>query len=468
MRKFRILKLFVLVCILAAALVFIGMNFVQAQSQTKGKPDKPPDKGGKPPKIDCNNNGICESGEYDRDADPENQPCADCLPKIYPPLEIDQIGKQIVCTGSGFYSWGKSYQYRYVNDSEYADTWESDSIETSDFKISIGDIDNDGEKEIAVVGVYFIRSETSGKGKNKVTVRYYDHKIFIYESGSLGEPVWESPFLGETPFRGIETVIADADNDGTLSTPDNELVLLKEVHLERSYIEIFEWNVYENGMEWTSSSPVFETGSFSCDVGDADNDGENEILLPLYAVGYVVVFEFDKTGGWSWVETETIDAKPSEISSLMIDCARPRDVDNVEGNEIVAGGNNNKLMIWKYIDGSYKSVFVSEDLGGWTPGVDAGDINGDGYNEVIVGADQVSRIYVFRFNSGVYENLNSIYFDNGTADVRVGDIDHDGRDEIVVVKSDLKVFDFFGDDIMSGYLELTFSHPYAGLDIEID
>jgi hypothetical protein len=110
MRKFRVLKLFVLVSFLAAALVFVGMNFVQAQSQAKGKPEKPPDKGGKPPKVDCDNDGVCESGEYDSKSDPENQPCADCLPKIYPPLDIDQTGVQIACAGSSFlYSSGKVY-----------------------------------------------------------------------------------------------------------------------------------------------------------------------------------------------------------------------------------------------------------------------------------------------------------------------------------------------------------------------
>ena len=49
MKKFHGLKLLGLVAILAFALVFIGLNFVQGQVTTKGKPDKPPgqDKGGK-------------------------------------------------------------------------------------------------------------------------------------------------------------------------------------------------------------------------------------------------------------------------------------------------------------------------------------------------------------------------------------------------------------------------------------
>ncbi len=49
MKKFHGLKLFGLVVILAFAFVFVGLDFVQGQVKTLGKPDKPPgqDKGGK-------------------------------------------------------------------------------------------------------------------------------------------------------------------------------------------------------------------------------------------------------------------------------------------------------------------------------------------------------------------------------------------------------------------------------------
>ena len=94
MKKFRVFKLFVLVSILATALVFFGMNFVQCKSQAKGEL---PDNGGSgQPKGNCNNNGICEDNEYNHNLEPENQPCADCVPKNYSPLIIDQTFVQLV------------------------------------------------------------------------------------------------------------------------------------------------------------------------------------------------------------------------------------------------------------------------------------------------------------------------------------------------------------------------------------
>ena len=463
MKRIMTFRSLFLMGIVSLALTLGGINLIQAQVQTKAKPPGV----GKPHKpSDCNNDGVCEKDEYNHEYAPGNQPCADCIPKNYAPLLVEQTLPQLV--SENYWPTGKKiYQFKYSG-GNYEDTWASDSIpDISLVSVDIGDVDNDTVKEIVAVASYFIREETVGRGKNRVTYQYYDSKIYLYESGSLGAPNWESPFLGETLFKTKDIIIGDADNDG-----DNELLLLQDVYRDQTKVDIYEWN--GSGFQWTTSSPIFDYGCWlNFDLGDADNDGGNEIIVPLFGPGYSVVFKYDKIDGWSFVLTETIEIAYSPGDPIFIDYSRARDSDNDGKNEIVAGGNNKRLMIWKYNESSeaYDTVFVSEDLGGFTQGVDVGDIDGDGQKEILVGASQSETIYVYRYNneSSGYENVNSFFIGTGMGDLIVGDPNQDGKPEIILSCGDdgTKIFDFIGDDISSGYLQETYSYPYRSYSVKL-
>jgi len=472
MRRSYVLKFFVLMSILVIVLFFVAGDLGQAQGQSKGKPDKPPDK--KPPKLKCNNDGICQTEEYDCSKMPEEQPCEDCLCKSYNPLTIEQDTKQIA-KGSRFVcSTSRVYQYKCIGGSyngnniigDYEDTWASHPFEGQLIKAtSIGDIDHDGEKEI--VGVAY-SSNTKGKGYNKFTT--YEHKIYMFKDGSDGSPESESDLFGPLDNQVWDSIIADVDTDGLT----NELVVANWYS-----IIIYKW---EDGVGFKQvwASPDYGYRIYNVEVGDADNDGDNEIVLAMWDVGCVYVLEYlgeDSFGNKIWSDPICTEMVPEEYwnpnisPGLRVDTVRVVDADNKGMNEIVAGGNNNRFMVWRnnLETGLYDLVFVSPDLGGCTPGIDVGDINGDLKNEVILSPSDNATIYVFEYvdEYDEYMMVNSISFDSHLIGLEVGDIDNDGRDEIATHSGGLRIFDFIGDILDFGYLQETYFASGGGY-FEID
>jgi hypothetical protein len=170
------LRLF-LISAVAFALIFCGIQFIQAQQiKTLAKGGKP----GKPPKneVVCNADGICGNEEYVRDIAYGEQPCYDCLPKAYSALSFEKP----FILGLDSYPQTKIFQFIYNDEGQYEDVWASDDLGTF-IRRAIGDIDNDGVNEV----VGFERTSfIEGKGKNKTTK--YAHQIYVFEDEALSTP----------------------------------------------------------------------------------------------------------------------------------------------------------------------------------------------------------------------------------------------------------------------------------------
>jgi hypothetical protein len=210
----------------------------------------------------------------------------------------------------------------------------------------------------------------------------------------------------------------------------------------------------------------YEYNIFTLDVGDADNDTKNELVLAMFDVGAPIIWKLSESGVWEETIAETIDVINPRAGYLGIDYTMVRDSDNDGLKEIVCGGNNYRLMIWEHNPGTggYDSTYISDDLGRSTEGVDVGDINGDGDNEVVIGAS-LDTMYVFAYDdiNKTYNIVNSISVGGGFSGLVVSDIDYDGRDEIAAaLQGGLRIFDFNGNDLHSGYLEETYYSPYGG------
>ena len=300
---------------------------------------------------------------------------------------------------------GRVYQYKYVSETGYKGYkvgWASDLLGLPLRDVSVGDIDNDSGPEVVAIG--FVTRKSKGK------ILGYDQRIFIFRPGSQGAP--DSSTLAvpcATAPHGA--IIADADNDGS-----NEYIVARG-----NAVEVYGWSqdtageplAFRNSggsvvgalhREWTS----VDLGSkvWGLDVGDADNNGQNELVLARFQIGSAQIFKFQTGQGWTSQVTQSLGA-------VNIDIARVRDVDGDLSNEIIAGGTIGKVAIWKYQDGAYQKVFLGPDLGGYNEFVDAADIDGDGNVEIFSGGNFSTGLYVFGVNDppqDYYDSLTLKYY----------------------------------------------------------
>lgn len=276
--------------------------------------------------------------------------------------------------------------------------------------VAIGDVDDDNYDELVVVNRY-----QTGRGRNKVT----HLEIQIFEDGDTDTPSRVSDDLvidGETYVWFMK--LGDANNDGTL-----EIAVAGD-----SYLFIFDDDGSSVSKLWQSEDLESEQ-PFSIDIGDADNDGDNEIVYAGLSAKKFGVYNYLGNDDWG-------DKVYSSTTSGALDRVFVADIDGDNDNEVIGGGNYNKLTIWEEYNDTYSISFESDDLGGFTQGISAGDYDDDDVMEISVGAAYDSNVFVF-------ENVNYTYYEQVYEDatgpvnnIYSGDSDNDGVDEFVIATND--------------------------------
>jgi hypothetical protein len=456
------------VYIFSLVIVFVIAGVLGLTAQVKIQ-KKPVDN---PSVTQCNTNGNCEYEELDTNKSLERQPCPDCLPQSYGQLFFD-LSPQIAGIARASLDpqdWrpGRAIQIRYTGNPDpngFEIQWQSDLINQVSHGVLIGDIDNDGVAEIGAIDLTVV---TEGKGKNKKN--YYHHDLLIFEENDWTEPSARLDLADELVSGVVDgALLANVDYDD-----DNELIVFKssteaghfEVYklyqdpdtgiysLTRVYYDVADYNTYV----------LRDGGIWNVEVGNVDSDPENEILLARFRTTRPYILNFDPLDPRFWVPVpdediqpldfdETFENMPGEINFNVF---RIGDVDADGANEIVAGGNNDRLMIWNYDAGSdyYFKSFVSPDLNpdenSFTWAMDLGNIDFDSDKEIILGLGGrrlgSDFIRIFDFVGTSYTEIPvqpmAETIDIGLDDLRVVDFDGDGIVEVVTGQHGISVFKY--------------------------
>jgi len=326
----------------------------------------------------------------------------------------------------------------------------------------IGDCDNDGKNELLISGrdcsirvmewdeniqTYsqvhvlrppfypFVRCDAGGMaigdvtndGNNEIAATWY---TTVYRfNGFRYKIIGFNPYIFYNNGGSADCLIGDCDNDG-----NNELILSGGAMWQQSpvsEITVFKWNglYLKRVAEW--NDPNVYGYVYMAGLGDVDDDGENEIVCAYE--NKVMVLNWDAQNK-TFISTR-IYRVFGQNSPFGVVC---KDCDNDGKVEILLSYYNPRITIFKWNGTDYSIQFdiTWPDGEPVIEGIDVGDTDDDGLNEVVVGA---GKTYILQWNGTTYVEEAVLPTFGWMAVVCIGDCDNDGKNEInagnVVVES---------------------------------
>ena len=243
--------------------------------------------------------------------------------------------------------------------------------------IGVADVDNDGRKEIVVLGL---------------------DATFVYDAQTLVLK-WHATGMG-----GSRLGIGDVDGDGQLEI----VVNASPAHILDAARKIEEL-AYPAGFGTDMA------------VGDVDGDKISEIVYVTgdgYAIGEISVYEAD---------TRSIKWRAGIAQANLVALG---DAERDGVNEVLAGQAQwGSVLAYKGSDGTQLWAIANPEAG--VTGIAVGDADNDGINEVIWGAGESNPgLFIGDWSNGSIEWASGDL--DGPLSVAAADVDKDGRTEIIM------------------------------------
>ena len=282
--------------------------------------------------------------------------------------------------------------------------WKGDKVEptfhfpsefTAGDRLAVGDFEGDGVNQIVI----------AGDDTGTIDIFNLDNRSNLRNSDTASPDTKFLSGVKQTPPFFVEFHMATGDVDG--DGRDEIIIVGGQGHL----VHIFTYENWKNVKHGDLAVPKWRfDANFNADdglaVGDVDGDGRDEILIGGDATEVIDIFAYDPEVWEKWIISDP---------PIRPDLA------------------------------SFKGQFTEGDA------LAAGDINGDGRDEIVIGGDDEHFVDVFLYEDWVGatngENKEPTYHFNGNFTdgdgLAVGDLNADGLDEIVIAGDDRHFVDVF-------------------------